>query len=198
MPMRPRCSVPVRYRPHDDQAGFGLVGIVFSLLIVAALSVGAFTAFGGTTPSPSGGPGGLNPVVDRADDVQAQSSLSAAMQNLRDAAISNGGLAGANLAQYGVTTGSSSAPSQVSGAIAPSTTTGFGGDGPLGPGAVMLAAESPSGTCWYVWFSASATWYGFEPDATICVAQQLSSAPTPGAGSPGTVGWQQGSFPATG
>lgn len=179
-----------------DQAGFGLVGIVVSLVIVAALSIGAFTAFAGSTASQSG-PGGLSPTVDRADDIQVQSTLSATMQNVRDAAISNGGLSGANLAQYGVTTGSSSAPSQVSGAVAQPTTVGAG-DGPLGSGAVMLAAESTSGTCWYVWFSTSATWYGFEPDATTCVAQQLSSAPAPSAGAPGTIGWQQGSFPLTG
>jgi hypothetical protein len=61
-----------------------------------------------------------------------------------------------------------------------------------------LAADSRSGTCWFVWFSASATWFGFEPDATSCLAPSLGTAPTPGAGSPGTIGWQQGSFPTTG
>jgi hypothetical protein len=189
------CAGSKPFAPRG-QAGFGLVGIVFSLLIVAALSIGAFTAFAGGTGSQSG-PGGLNPTVDRADDVQVQSTLSAAMQNVRDAAISNGGLSGLNLAQYGVTTGSSTAPSQVSGAVAQVATSGVG-DGPLGSGAVTLAAESTSGTCWYVWFSTSATWYGYEPDATTCTAQQLSSAPPPSAGSPGTIGWQQGSFPLTG
>jgi len=172
------------------------VGIVVSLLIVAALSVGAITAFAGGTASQSG-PGVLNPTVDRADDVQVQSTLSATMQNVRDAAIGNGGVSGLNLAQYDVMTGPSSAPSQVSGAVDQASTGGTADDS-LGSGAVTLAAESMSGTCWFVWFSTSATWYGFEPDATTCVAQQFSSAPTPSAGSPGTIGWQQGSFPLTG
>jgi hypothetical protein len=160
------------------------------------LSVGALKAFAGGSGA---GPGTqvLSPTVDRAYDVQAQSSLSTAMQNVRDAAISNGGLSASDLAQFGVTTGPSSSATMVSGAVADPAASG-GPDGALGFGSVTLASASKSGTCWYVWFSTSATWFGFEPDATSCVAPSMAMAPTPGAGSPGTVGWQQGSFSATG
>ncbi len=179
-----------------DEAGFGLLGIVISLLVVALLSVGALEAFAGGSGAGSGSQV-LSPTVDRAYDVQAQSSLSTAMQNVRDGAISNGGLSASDLAQFGVTTGPSSSATMVSGAVADQTASG-GPDGALGFGSVTLAAASKSGTCWYVWFSTSATWFGFEPDATSCIAPSMATAPTPGAGSPGTVGWQQGSFPATG
>ena len=173
------------------------MGMVISLLIVALLSVGALKAFGGGVGAGSGAKT-LRPTVDQAYDVQAQSTLSTAMQNVRDGAISNGGLSDSDLAQYGVTPGPSSSSSIVSGAVAASTAASGGTDGPLGFGSVTLAADSQSGTCWFVWFSSSATWYGFEPDATSCVASPLAAAPTAGAGSPGTIGWQQGSFPITG
>lgn len=179
-----------------DEAGFGLLGIVISLLVVALLSVGALEAFAGGSGTGSGSQV-LSPTVDRAYDVQAQSSLSTAMQNVRDGAISNGGLSASDLAQFGVTTGPSSSATMVSGAVADPAASG-GADGALGFGSVTLAAASKSGTCWYVWFSTSATWFGFEPDATSCIAPSMATAPSPGAGSPGTVGWQQGSFPTTG
>ena len=182
-------------RGSPDEAGFGLLGIVISLLVVALLSLGALKALaGGSGAGPASQT--LSPTVDRAYDVQAQSSLSTALQNVRDGAISDGGLTAADLAQFGVTTGPSTSATMVSGAVAPAATSGA--DSPLGFGGVTLAAASSTGTCWYVWFSTSATWFGFEPDATSCTATSMTTAPTPGAGSPGTVGWQQGSFPATG
>lgn len=179
------------------EAGFGLVSIVVSLLIVAILSIGALKAFAGGAGSGSGSPA-LNPTVNQAYDVQAQSALSSAMQNVRDAATSNGGLSDSDLAQYGVRSGPSNSASVVSGAVADATGASDGVDGPLGFGSVTLAAEAKSGTCWFVWFSTAATWYGFEPDATSCAAQAMTTAPLAGAGSPGTIGWQQGSFPTTG
>jgi hypothetical protein len=179
-----------------NEDGFGLVGIVISLLIVALLSVGALKAFASGTGS-GAGTSAVNPTVDQAYDVQAQSALSSVMQNVRDGAISNGGFSASGLAQQGVTTGPSGSASAVSGAVADTDATG-GVSSPLGPGSVTLAAESKSGTCWFVWFSTSATWYGFQPDATSCQAEPMMVAPSPSAGSPGTTGWQQGSFPSTG
>jgi hypothetical protein len=176
--------------------GFGLVGVVISLLIVALLSVGALKAFASGTGT-GAGTSALNPTVDQAYDVQAQSALSSAMQNVRDGAISNGGFSPSDLAQEGVTTGPSGSPSGVSGAAADTDATG-GVSGPLGPGSVTLAAASKSGTCWFVWFSTTATWYGFERDATSCQAEPMMAAPSASAGSPGTTGWQEGSFPITG
>lgn len=183
--------------PPRGEAGFGLVGIIMSLLIVALLSIGALKAFAGGVGT---GPGSqsLRPTVDQAYDVSAQSTLSDTMQNVRDGAISDGGLSASDLAQYGVTPGPSNSSSAVSGAVTHSSAGGGLADGPLGFGSVTLAADSRSGTCWFVWFSSSATWYGFEPDATSCVASPLAAAPIAGPGSPGTIGWQQGSFPITG
>jgi hypothetical protein len=187
-------DVGLKPAPSGSDGGFGLVSIVVSLLIVALLSVGALKAFASGASSGSGSPT-LNPTVSQAYDVQAQTALSNAMQNLRDSATSNGALAASDLAQFGVVSGPSTSPSTVSGAVS-DTTSGAGG--PLGFGSVTLAAEAKSGTCWFTWFSSSATWYGFEPDATSCVAPSMATEPTPGAGGPGTIGWQQGSFPTTG
>ncbi len=175
-----------------DDAGFGLLSTVISLLIVALLSFGALKAFGGTS---STGPGSraLGADVSRAYDVQAQTKLSNAIQNVRADLVSNGGLSGLDLAQFGVTTGPSTSPADVSGVVASG-----GVDGPLGSGSATLAVDSKSGSCWFVWISASTTWFGVQPDATSCVAQPMVDAPVPGPSSPGTTGWQQGSSPLTG
>jgi hypothetical protein len=179
------------------EAGFGLTGIVISLLIVALLSIGALKAFAGGAGAGTGFQA-LSSTVDQAYDVQAQSTLSNTMQNVRDGTVSNGGLSVADLAQYGVTPGPSASPSAVSGAVADPTGASGGADGPLGFGSVTLALDSKSGTCWFAWFSTSATWYGFEPDATSCQATSLATAPMAGSRSPGMIGWQQRSFPIIG
>ena len=178
--------------PSKDDAGFGLLSTVISLLIVVLLSFGALKAFGGTS---STGPGSqaLGADVSKAYDVQAQTTLSNTMQNVRANLVANGGLSGLNLAQFGVTTGPSTSPTDVSGAVASG-----GVDGPLGSGSATLAVESKSGTCWFVWLSASTAWFGVQPDATSCVAQPMVDAPVPGPSSPGRIGWQEGSFPLTG
>jgi Tfp pilus assembly major pilin PilA len=178
------------------QSGFGLVSIVISLGIVAILSVVALKSFAGTTGS-AAGTQGLHVSVDQAYDVAAQSALSSAMQNVRDGALSNGAVAASDLGQYGVIAGASTSASEVSGAVAPPGA-GGGAGGALGYGSVTLAAQAKSGSCWYAWFSSSSTWFGVQPDATTCVAAAMPEAPTPGAPSPGTIGWQQGSFPVTG
>ena len=77
-------------------------GIVISLLIVALLSIGALKAFAGEVGTGTGSQT-LRPTVDQAYDVSAQSTLSNTMQNVRDGAISNGGLSASDLARYGVT-----------------------------------------------------------------------------------------------
>jgi Tfp pilus assembly major pilin PilA len=189
-------------RPSPDQSGFGLVSIVISLGIVAILSVVALKSFAGTTGSAAGAQG-LHAPVDQAYDVAAQSTLSSAMQNVRDGALSNGAMSASDLGQYGVITGASTSASEVSGAVAPSGASasagaGAGAGGAPGYGSVTLAAQAKSGSCWYVWFSSSSTWFGVQPDATTCVAAAMPEAPTPGAPSPGAIGWQQGSFPVTG
>ncbi len=181
----------------EGEAGFGLTAVVISLLIVALLSIGALKAFAGGAGAGTG-PQALSPTVDEAYDVQAQSTLSNTMQNVRDGAVSNGGLSVADLAQYGVMPGPSGSSSAVSGAVAGPAVAGDGADGPLGFGSVTLAVDSKSGTCWFAWFSTSATWYGYQPDATSCQATSLATTPMAGSGSPGMIGWQQGSFPIIG
>jgi hypothetical protein len=185
-------SSGLRPLPPKGEAGFGLVGIVISLMIVAILSVGALKAFASGAGSGSGSPA-QSPAVNQAYDVQAQSALSNVMENVRDGAIGNGGVAASDLAQYGISAAPSMSPSEVSGAVA-----GSSADGSIGFGGVTLAVESKSRTCWFVWFSSSSTWYGSEPDATSCAAQPMADAPTAGAASSGSIGWQQGSFPISG
>lgn len=182
----------------SPEAGLGLVSVVISLLIVALLSLGAVKELtGGTGGAAGAGPGsgsqGLGATVTKAYDVQAQSALSNAMQSMLDDAIANGGLSVIDLGPFGVIAGPSTSASEVSGA----TGNVGGADGPLGSGSVTLAARSRSGTCWFVWFSTSATWFGDEPSAVSCRARPLTNAPLPGAAAPGTVGWQEGSFPTT-
>jgi hypothetical protein len=183
-------------RPSVEQSGFGVLSIVISLGIVAILSVVALKSFAGTTGATAGAQG-LHGSVNQAYDVAAQSTLSTAMQNVRDGALSNGEVSASDLGQYGVTTGSSTSASVVSGAVAPSGDTADAG-GAAGYGSVTLAAQAKSGTCWYVWFSSSSTWFGVQPDATTCEASAMPEAPAPARPSPTTIGWQQGSFPVTG
>jgi hypothetical protein len=179
------------FSPGGGEAGFGMVGVALSLLVVALLSVGAAAAFGGGSASPTsaGGTSGLGADVKSAYDTQAQSNLSNTMQNVRAAALSNGGASGLDLGQFGVSPGSSTGPSSVSGAVAATDD---------GSGAVTLAVSSQSGTCWFIWFSDGSTYYGAEPDATSCTASAMAAAPTPGSPAPGAIGWQAGSFPTTG
>ena len=202
--MRDIHGVPIR-RPRAvggifvamrAEAGFGLLGTVISLMVLALLSVGALKAFAGGAGAGSGAQA-LGASVTKAYDIEAQSNLSTAVQNARDGAITNGGLSGLDLTAYGVTAGPSSSPDEVSGAEANSSNTSSDFGSSLGSGSVTLAAKSKSGTCWFAWFAASATWFGAEPDATSCGAQPMAAAPTPGPASPGTIGWQLGSFPIT-
>jgi hypothetical protein len=185
-------------RRSAGEDGFGLLGVVISLLILAVVSFGALAALGGGGAATGSHAQTFIPSVTNAYDVQAQSTLATAMQSVRDGAIANGGLSGLNLSQYGVLTGPSGSPEEVSGATSDASASPGGPDGPLGGGSVTLAVASKSGTCWFVWLSGSDTWFGFEPDVTTCAALPLTTVPTPGRASPGTIGWQHGSFPVTG
>jgi hypothetical protein len=177
-----------------DQAGFGALATVISLAIVALATLGTLVALPGTS-APRGGTRALGTTVTNAYDVEAQSNLSTAMENILNNAVADGGLAGLDIAPYGVTPGPSTSPQQVSGAVADATVPAGGPGGPLGSGSVTPAAQSRSGTCWYVWFSASDTWFGLQPDAVSCVAKAMVNEPAPGRPAPGTIGWQSGSFP---
>lgn len=164
--------------------------MVVALVIVVLLSAAAYTLTG-TTATSSGG-GAQDAQVARADDVEAQASLSTALTNAKQAATTAGGVASIDLSQLGIAEGPSTSPTDVSGAVASA-----GGDVPGGilaagaGGSVTLAARSASGTCWLVWASASSTWYGAQQHAPSCAATASAGPPTSGAGAV----WQSGSFP---
>ena len=179
---------------RNTEHGFGLLGVVLSLLVVGALSAGAVAAMGS-----GGGTGGSSPSfgsdVGRAYDVEAQSNLSNAAQNVLDAAATSGGYAGVDLSQYGVVAGPSASPQTVSGAV--SAGTGIGAAGALTTGSATLAVRSRSGTCWFAWVSSGPTWYGAQANAASCMAVPMVSAPSAGAGGGGGITWQSGSYPIT-
>ena len=177
---------------RNTEHGFGLLGVVLSLLVVGVLSAGAVAAMGS-----GGGTGGSSPSfgsdVARAYDVEAQSNLSNAAQNVLDAAETSGGYAGVVLSQYGVVAGPSTSPQAVSGAV--SAGAGIGAAGALTTGSATLAVRSHSGTCWFAWVSSGPTWYGSEAKAATCVAIAMASAPSAGAAG-GGITWQAGSYPS--
>ena len=191
---RHRRRAPARVAPGPPQgareSGLGLVTVAISLLIVGVITVVAMKAMGGDGGAGSG-TGSLGSDVANAYAVEAQSNLSNAMEHIQDAALSDGGTAGLDLTQFGVGTGASRATGSVTGVVAAATD--GGGEGGA---AVTLAARGAPGTCWLVWFSATATWYGVEPGASSCTPPPLAQPPETGPASSGRVGWQQGSFPA--
>ena len=174
------------------EAGLGLVAVSVSLLIVAAVAVVAMKTLSGGSGGPSGQ--SLGSDVSNAYAVQAQSNLSNAMARIQDVAVSDGGFSGLDLTQFGVETGPATA-GQVSGVVSSGASAPLGEPGGAGGGSVTLAARAAPDTCWYVWFSSSATWYGVEPGASSCAARPMAQPPTAGAPAPGSVGWQQGGFP---
>jgi len=64
-------------------------------------------------------------------------------------------------------------------------------------GSVALADLSSDGTCWFVWRSQMGTWFGARTGGGSCSAQQVQQTPSPAPVSDTSIGWQQGSFPAT-
>jgi hypothetical protein len=88
--------------------GFGLVGMILSLLVLGVLGAGALLTLGGggsgsgLRAGTSASGSGLGADVSRAGDVGAQSTLSTVMQDVLDASVADGGFAGLDLSQYGV------------------------------------------------------------------------------------------------
>ena len=171
----PRPPEEVRLRPPRASSSRSCIVAVLERRRAQGLRRGA-TGAGAGSPAPAARP------WTRPTTCQAQSALSTAMQNVRDGAISNGAVSASDLGQYGVTTGALDLGLGRVRAPWRPPATGAGADGALGFGSVTLAAEAESGTCWYVWFSTSATWFGFEPDATSCRRRPWPRHPTPGAG----------------
>ena len=119
-------------------------------------------------------PGSLIP---QAGDTEAQDNLRSALSAVAEAAITAGGYGSVDVSSLAVqargdpfTAGPSISASQMSVAAAGGTNEG-----------VTLAVHSASGTCWFVWTSSAATWYGVEASRASCAAPALGSAPVAGA-----------------
>ena len=196
-------------RRRRDDSGFSIAVVAISMLVVAALVLPAAKAtLGGTTGSSSDSVSG-NPEVALAESVQAQQSLSTALNAASGLGAGGGGsIAGlgdsgvggaANTAAAGdIARLSAAEPSLtfVSGPTTSATTVSVAEDPSL-PGSVTLATRSASGVCWLVWHaSGTATWYGAQTHLASCSAPALGSPPSQGPVSSTAIGWQTGSFPS--
>jgi hypothetical protein len=196
-----------------DDTGFSMVVVAISMVVVAALVLFAAKATLGTSGSSNDSVSG-NPEVALAESVQAQQSLSTALDAASGLGAGGGGGGGggsiAGLDQSGVggaaETGaaadiarlSTAEPSLtfVSGPTTSPTTVSVAED-PSTPGAVTLATRSAGGVCWLVWHApGTVTWYGAQTHLASCSAPALGSPPNPGPVSSTAIGWQTGSFPS--
>ena len=157
-----------------------LVSALLILLVVkATVGSGAGSSSASSTPQP----------VAVADVGLAQQNLAGALATLQQVdAGGQGSVDAASLqaADPSLTfvSGPSSGPSTMS--VTPGT------DG----ASVTLADRSSDGTCWLVWWSATAgTWYGAQTSQPSCTAPSISGPPTPGPVSSAAIGWSQASFP---
>ncbi|HUO49411.1 MAG TPA: hypothetical protein VMU09_11285 [Acidimicrobiales bacterium] len=205
-------------RPRTGEHGLGLVGLLVSLVVVAAVAgialatlgsstslpagVGSLpgtTAKPGTTPggagdgTSSGGssqPAGIGAAAGAAADEVAQQNLQRALSAADQAALAGGG-------DYGSLRASSLSASTRGLVYVAATSTGAGvvslATSQAG-GSVTMAVRSATGSCWLAWRTASVTWLGAGPTGGPCLAAAMSSAPSPGTGA-GGIRWQQGSFP---
>lgn len=189
-----------RQADHGSRdSGFSMVATMLSLVAAAllvALLLGATLHSGSTsTTSISNAPG-----VAAATGIQAQQALTTALSTASTAAVGAGGFGGltpsalaASESSITFVAGPTSSASVVSVATAPDQSGGVTG-GPTG--SITLAARATDGTCWLVWKSATATWYGAQTGLASCSAPALTSAPSPGPVSATAIGWQQGTFPS--
>jgi hypothetical protein len=184
----------------------GLVVVAILVLVAARATLGSE----GSSPSSAS----RGPAVADADHLQAQQSLSQALQTVSTLSATAGaqssgadgsgavpgdlGAGSADAAGTGVTVAQlqSAEPSLdfVTGPSSRATTvsvaTGSGG-------AVTLATMSSDGVCWLVWHSpGQSTWYGAQSGASSCQAPELASPPVAGAVSSTSIGWQTGAFPS--
>ncbi len=194
-------------------AGFGMIGLVLSLAVVAVGgAVGGTMMMGGSSSNDGLGSGAGSP-ANRAYDVGAESTLETAQSAVETAATTGGysGITAQSLEfdepSLDFTSGASTNNATVSVATSSGGASGIGqlpvqgvgGTGTSSGGSVTLAAYSDSttgtGSCLYVWMTSGATWFGAEENQTSCTAPDLSQAPSPGSPSPSSIGWQQGTYP---
>jgi hypothetical protein len=178
--------------------GFSMVASMLSLvaaaLLVALLLSSTLHSSSNSTTGISNAPG-----VVQADGIQAQQALTTALSTVSSAAVADGG--------YGNITPTALSASEPSVTFVAGPTTSWttvsvavagGTGGAIGSGSgggVTLADRAADGTCWLVWKSAGATWYGAQTSTSSCSAPAIASAPSPGPVSSSAIGWQEGSFP---
>lgn len=181
-------------------AGFSMIATVLSLvataLLVAILLSTTLHSGSSSNASISNAPG-----VAEADGLQAQQALSTGLSAASTAAAGAGG--------YGAITPSElsgsepsvtfvAGPSSNSSTISIAVSPGQAEEATGGPtGSITLADRSADGTCWLVWKSAEATWYGAQTKLSSCTAPVIAAAPSAGSVSSSSIGWAQGTFPPT-
>jgi hypothetical protein len=172
-----------------------MLSLVATALLVGILLSATLHSGNSSNASISNAPG-----VAEADGLQAQEALSTGLSAASTAAAGAGGygtitpgeLSGSEPSATFVS-GPSSNPSTISIAVSPGLQMGVTG-GPSG--SITLADRSADGTCWLVWRSAEATWYGAQTDLSSCTAPAMATAPSPGSVSSSSIGWAQGTFPS--
>jgi hypothetical protein len=191
-------------------AGFGMIGLVLSLAVVAIGGAIGGTALLGGSGSGNGGLGtGNGSPANRAYDIAAESTLETAESAVETVATTSGysGISASSLEfdepSVKFTSGASTSDTTVS--VADSATgTAPGQAPPVGgsvssTGSVTLAAYSQStsgnGSCLFVWMTTGATWFGAESNQTSCTATAIASAPSAGTPSATAIGWAQTTFP---
>ncbi len=201
-------SPAVKRRASGAGTGFGMIGLVLSLAVVAVGgAIGGTFLLGG-----SGSNNGLSAngsPANRAYDIAAESTLETA-QSAVETVVTTVGYSGITVQSLAFdepsvdfTSGASNSNTTVSVASSQGgSANGGGGLGDMGTtsgGSVTLAtfsnSASGSGSCLFVWMTSGSTWFGAEVDQTSCTAPSLSQAPQSATPSSSSIGWTQGSFP---
>jgi hypothetical protein len=195
-------------------AGFGMIGLVISLAIVAVGgAVGGTMLLGGGGSSDTGLGTGAGSPANKAYDIVAETTLETAESAVQTVATTTGyGTISAQSLAFDepsvhFTQAASNADTTVSVATSGGQAATPGdtsiqavvGGASSGGGSVTLAAFSQStsgtGSCLYVWMTTGATWFGAEPGETACTAVALSTAPAAGPPTSATIGWSSTTFP---
>jgi hypothetical protein len=172
-----------------------VLSLLATALLVAILLSTTLHSGSNSNTSISNAPG-----VAEADGLQAQQALSTGLSAASTAAAGAGGYGAVTTSELSGTepsvafvSGPSSNSSTISVGVSPAQIQGVTG-GPSG--SITLADRSADGTCWLVWKSTEATWYGAQTGLSSCSAPAIAAAPSPGAVSSSSIGWTQGTFPS--
>jgi hypothetical protein len=207
-------SLATRRKSSIPGAGFGMVGLVITLAIVAVgFAIGGTVFLGGSSSSNSDSGTGSGSPVNRAYDVVGETTLETAESAVQTVATT-AGFGGMSAQTLGFdepsihfvagptssdTTVSVGGQSAVPGATPTTSIQSVLGSAGSSGGSVILATYSDNlsgtGSCLFVWMTTGATWFGAESDQTSCTATSLTSAPQPSAVTSTSIGWSSGSFP---